>query len=95
MQKSTLIQTDHKEPLMTIADLSLMTEGSLLCVAEILLKPKFHNLKPHEILTVVTGCSRSVVDQCKIDKGCIGGTAWLKIEKQLGQQLYHLWLEAQ
>ena len=80
---------------MTIADLIRMTEGSLLCIAEILLKSKFPNLKPHEIIPSLTGLSRSLVDQCKVDKGCIGGAAWKKIDKNLEQPLYQLWLEVQ
>jgi hypothetical protein len=77
---------------MTIADLARMTEGMLLRVVEILLQPKFPAIKPNEIITSITGLKRTLVDQCKVDKGCIGGRAWKKLEAQLSQPLYHLWM---
>lgn len=80
---------------MTTEDLSIMTEGALLSIVEILLAPKFSHLKAHETIPFLTGLTRSHVDQAKADKGSIGGKAWMKIEKHLTKKLYHLWLEHQ
>jgi hypothetical protein len=72
-----------------------MSEGSLLCVVEILLKPKFPEFKPTEILPFVTKISRSAIDMAKADKGHIGGLAWTKLEKFLDNPIYHKWLDVQ
>jgi hypothetical protein len=70
-----------------------MSEGALLRVAEILLQPHYPEMKHTNIITHVTGIPRTTVDQCKADKGSIGGAAWVKIERALNNLIYHRWLE--
>ena len=78
---------------MSIADLTGLSEGALLRMAEILLEAKLPHLKPHELIPHVTGIARSTVDQCKIGRGFIGGVGWVRIERVLDLKIYHQWLD--